>query len=117
MALTTLGIGRWIDGALLTNPTAGQVLVDTGVLTVGWYLIAIAGSASVDVVYDFQHRDIANGANEAVQRRRFAAGNEDFLFPSKIHVREGERIRAVLVTTITGELQLSIFALEVPASP
>jgi hypothetical protein len=66
-------------------------------------------------VYDLQHRNAANSGNIDSQRRRMTgAGNDDFMAPNKITVAEGERARVVLVGGVTGEIQMSIFALEVP---
>lgn len=45
-------IGEWTTGSILTNPTNGDVLVDTGAIKAGWYLVGVLASASVDVVYD-----------------------------------------------------------------
>lgn len=64
-------------------------------------------------VYDVQHRDAANAVNNDAQRRRLAAGNEDLLFPNKITLAEQERLRCVLVGAIVGEVQMSIFWMEV----
>ena len=112
--LNLLGRGRWWAGSILTNPTDGTVLVDSGPITAGTYLVALVGTGSVAWVYDFQHRDAANAANNNAQRRRPAAGNEDFLAPNKVQVASGERFRAVLVGNVTGEVQMSVFALEQP---
>jgi hypothetical protein len=106
--------GVWTTGAVLTNPVDTTVLVDTGVLTIGNYLVAFVGAGSVAWVYDGQHRDAANAVNVQSQRRRPAAGDEDWLFASKISIVAGERLRAVLVGTIVGEVQMSIFFQEVP---
>jgi len=101
--------GRWISGDLLTNPTDTTVLVDSGPLNQGLYLFAAFGSGSVAFVYDIQHRNAANNASLSVQRRRAIAGNEDTLLPSRISLREGERVRLVLVGNVTGDVQMSLF--------
>lgn len=107
------GDGQWFEGDILTNPTNGTVLVDTGPLLKGVYLIAVTGAGSADWVYDLQHRDSANATTVEGQRRRPAAGNEDWVFGNKIPVDTNERIRAVLVGNVTGEIQMSLLIQEV----
>lgn len=107
------GDGVWYSGSILTNPSDGAVLLDTGPLQKGEYLVALTGASSVDWVYDIQHRNATNTGNNDSQRRRPAKGNDDFFFPSKLSIATDERIRLVLVGTIAGEVQHSIFLAEV----
>lgn len=104
-----VGEGAWTAGSVLTNPVDTTVLVDTGALPAGRYLFAIHGTSSVAAVFDVQHRNAANGANNAAQRRRPIAGDIDFIIPNEITLADQERLRVVLVGGITGEIQLSIF--------
>ncbi len=108
-----IGTGTWYSGSVATNPTTGTVLVDTGALGAGEYLVAFSGGGTVSWTYDAQHRNAANDANIDAQRRYCAAGNEDFIFPCKLTVAANQRFRAVLVGNITGDVQMSIFVLEV----
>lgn len=101
--------GVWVSGDVFTNPSDGQVLVDTGALEAGDYLVATAGAGSVAWVYDVQQRNAANDGNINAQRRRPAAGNEDYPFPNKVFVNEGERLRCVLSGTISGQVQMSVY--------
>lgn len=109
-------IGEWTTGSILTNPTNGDVLVDTGAIKAGYYLIGVLASASVALVYDLQLRNAANDANVKSQRRRFGTTdstlNDDMLLPNKISVEQNQRLRCVLVGSITGEVQLSLFRQE-----
>ena len=109
-----VGDGIWTDGAVLTNPTDGTVLADTGQLESGIYLVAAVGAGSVAWVYDLQRRDAAKATTLNSQRRRPAAGNEDFLLANKITLASNERIRCVLSGAVTGEVEMSIFTLDVP---
>lgn len=106
--------GIWQSGAMFTNPVDTTLLVDTGALAAGNYLVAVVGAGSVAWVYDGQQRDAANATNIDSQRRRPAAGNEDFLFASKIALALNERLRCVLVGTIVGDVQMSIFYQRIP---
>ena len=105
------GDGQWFPGSVLTNPNDGDVLVDTGQINPpGEYLFSVHGAGSVAWAYDVQYRNATNTGNNLSQRRRLAAGNEDFVFPNKLsNVLLNERIRLVLVGTIVGEVQMSLF--------
>lgn len=107
------GEGVWQSGSVLTNPSDGDLLVDSGPLNQGYYLFAVMGAGSVAWVYDIQQRNADNDANVDSQRRRPAAGNEDCIFPSKVYVAQGQRLRCMLVGTIVGQVQLSVFTQEV----
>ena len=102
--------GLWEDGAEATNPTDNQILVDSGPLRAGNYLFAVIAGASVDWVYVLEHRNAANDANLNTQKRYPLAGNDDFFSPNKIAIGEGERLRVRLVGSITGVVQVSLFA-------
>lgn len=104
-----IGEGVWVAGSLLTNPEDTDILVDTGELPGGVYLFAVSGASDSAWVYDVQRRNAANTSNIASQRRRPPAGSEDFMFPNKIIVAPGERLRVVLVGGVTGEVQMSIY--------
>jgi hypothetical protein len=104
--------GTWYPGTILTDPTNGAILVDSGPVEGGYYLVGVVGSASVPLVYDLQRRNAANSVTVQSQRRRFGGDpneNDDMLFPNKIPLQQNERMRCVLVGAITGEVQLSLF--------
>lgn len=103
--------GEWDSGDVFTDPSDGQVLVDTGALPAGYYLLAVIGGGSVAWVYDVQLRNAANTANIESQRRRPPAGNEDFPFPNKVFVGADERLRCVLSGAIIGQVQMSVWRL------
>jgi hypothetical protein len=109
------GTGWWYVGTVLTNPTAGTVLIDSGPLygQSNSYLIGVMGASTVNWAYDVQHRNAANDTNIHAQRRRPSAGNEDWNSPNKILVGSNERIRLVLLADVTGEIQVSLFLQEV----
>lgn len=112
-----VGNGTWVDGSIFTNPTDQTLLVDTGALPAGDYLVAVNGAASADEVFDVQHRNAANSANVNVQRRRPKAGDIDWVFSNKFTVAANERIRVLQSGGLTGEVQLSIFYVEVEPGP
>jgi hypothetical protein len=112
-------IGAWYTGAILTNPSNGDVLVDTGIMSAakgGYFLVGVVASSSVALVYDLQIRNAANDTTLQSQRRRMAGTtsnlNDDLLLPNKVPIHQGERLRCVLVGGIVGEAQLSLFTQE-----
>lgn len=107
------GTTGWVSGTVNTNPADQTVLVDSGALTAGSYLFAVVGAGSVAWIYDVQQRDSANATSVDSQRRRPAAGNEDFLFPNKITLASNERVRCILQGAVVGEVQMSLFYMEV----
>lgn len=109
------GTASWTSGSVFNAAPIpdGTVLVDTGALTAGNYLVAVAGSGSVAWAYDVQWRTAANTANNAAQRRRNTAGPDDLLFGNKVTIAASERFRVVLVGDTTGEVQCSLMFMEV----
>ena len=99
--------GAWTDGAVLTNPTDTTTIVQVTGLQAGAYLVGVSGAGSVAWVYDIQHQNSA-GVAQHTQRRRPAAGNEDYLFGSWIGIAAGDIFIALLVGGITGQLQMSL---------
>lgn len=107
------GLGTWTSGAVLTNPADQTVLVDTLAITPGGeFIFAIYMAGSVAMVYDVQLRDAANATTLNFQRSRPAAGNDYMIFPNKITLTAGQRIRCLLQGAIVGEAQGSIFLQE-----
>jgi hypothetical protein len=105
--------GLWSNSDILTNPTDGTVMVQTPAVPQASVdlLLAVVAAGTVAFTYDVQHRNAANDANLASQRRIIsAAGNDEFLFPSILTLNQNERVRVVLVGPITGDLQVSIFS-------
>lgn len=107
------GDTSWVSGSVNTNPADQTILVDSGAMTAGTYLFAVVGAGSVAWIYDVEQRNAANSANIDAQRRRPAAGNEDFLFPNKVTLAASERLRCILQGAVVGEVQMSLFWMEV----
>src|SRR2546428_10371133 len=115
------GIGIWVGGAVFTNPADQTVLATSGALaltsadTGTAFLCAIHGTSSAAWVYDaIQYK--ADGETVVhKQRRRLSAGVEDFVFPSKIVLKDNEVFSVVLQGAVTGEVQMSLFYVPVAA--
>jgi hypothetical protein len=117
-----VGKGQWFPGvAIFSNPGDGTVLADTGPLEPsggpGDYLFGIHGAASVDEVFDVQHRDASNTTTIKFQRRRPKAGDVDFILPNEFTIAKNERLRVVQVGSLTGEIHVGIWAKEVEPGP
>jgi hypothetical protein len=107
------GATAWVSGAVITNPTTGLTIVDTGPLTTAAnYLFAVTGSCDASWTYEVRHLDVGLATLHAV-RRIPAAGNDDLLFPNKIRLENNERLRVVCIANATANVQLSIFWIEV----
>lgn len=107
------GTTDWISSSVVSNPGNNQVIVDTGAMVAGNYLLGVNGAATNTWTYDVQHRDSTNATTIDFIRRIPAAGNDDLLFPNKITLAQDERIRVVCVGTPTVDVQLSLFYMEV----
>ncbi|RJQ37450.1 MAG: hypothetical protein C4555_06350 [Dehalococcoidia bacterium] len=108
-----IGAGQWVDGDIDTNPSDGDVLVDTGALPEGNYLFTVVGRATVQATYEVQVRNAANNSTLSSQRRTIAAnGNDYFPLPNKILLSQNQRLRCVQSGNLTGDIELSIFYLE-----
>lgn len=105
-----VGEGKWFAGTLVTNPSDGTTMVDSGALPAGNYLLAVVGSTTGAHKYDLQHRNADNNGTVKSQRRVLQANqNEDFLSPNKFALALNERVRCVSSGATTGDVQLSIW--------
>lgn len=103
--------GRWYTGGVRSNPQAGEVIADSGVLDAGDYTVAATVTTNVDMEYDVQLRNKANNGSVKAQRRRAkaAVGNDDLVVATRLPVAQGERFRVVTPNTLAGEVQASLF--------
>jgi hypothetical protein len=107
--------GIKVAGSVLTNPADTTVIIDTGQLEKGNYLLGfIIETSAAGAAVDIQHRNAANSANIDFVRIRIPnVGTEYPLFPSKIKIDTNERIRLTMSGGITGEIQANIFYIRV----
>lgn len=104
-----IGASAWETGAIITNPGANAVLVDSGALTVGWYFFQFLMHASVAATFDRQHRNAANSATlDGKQIPIPADAEQDSVFALPLFIPEGERFRVLNVDAFTGTAQASI---------
>ena len=113
------GNGYWHTGALVTNPSNGEVLVDTGpmqVVRASYWLVGVMSYATANAVFDLQLRSADNTTTLQQQRRGIDVSlrgrNDDMILFNKIPVNQEQRLRCVLVGAVVGEVQLSLFRQE-----
>ncbi|MEO0248705.1 MAG: hypothetical protein ABIN58_04005 [candidate division WOR-3 bacterium] len=106
------GNGVSIQGDLYTNPTAGTVLCDSGQLVGSNYLFGVIGYCSGTCTYDIEVRNAANTETLFYLRRLFSQGTDDFMFPNKLYIEQGQRIRVVLQNNVSGDAMACLFLLE-----
>lgn len=102
-------LGAWYDSGLISAPTAGQVLVDTGQLPAGVYQFTIFASASVAAVLDVERRDSMDQNTISVQRMYVTAMTTAPDLDIIDQLADQERIHVKNVTLIaTGTVSVSI---------
>jgi hypothetical protein len=103
----------WLTGGLQTNPAAAAVLADTGARsgpagsTEASLELKLLATASAACGIEIQHRNAANNANVWQHAFRVAADtivNVDI----PVTVANGERVRVVMLTNPTGQVQASL---------
>ncbi len=104
--------GTWVSGVLFVNPLANTVLVDSGGLTFGKYIISLfmtfIGSGNIQLT--FQRRNSSNTAT--VQSFNIMVGpNQTVEFSPKVRflILTSERFRVINPVAITGQVQCSLF--------
>ena len=101
--------GVWVDGALTTNPSSGDIIADTTGLTVGEYVFAFLLTATVAASIRLEHRNAANSSTLAAHTFPVPANDiREPVFPTKISILEGERFRLVMAANLTGDVEGSI---------
>lgn len=97
----------WVTNGIVTNPTAGQVVADTGAIGGGssTYNILVAGN--VVSRFELAVRNAANTADVVVQNF-FVQANGNFMAFLPIDVPPGGRIVIRTPASITGSVQGSI---------
>ena len=111
LTTTTLNNGVKIVGNILNNPGGGTLLVDTGALAAGNYLVGFILSHTAATLVDVQHRDSTNTNNiENPIRLVYGGGDTEYpMWPSKITIALNQRLRVVMAQALVGDIQASVF--------
>lgn len=109
------GPGYWIAGSVLTNPLDQTILVDSGELLAGNYLVAVSVASSGLSKYSV--KVLSTGLVTRYSQLRYVpeAGNDDFQIGNKITLYGGDRIRIILEGVVAGggSIQASLYFMEV----
>ena len=101
----------WIASGSVTNPTANQVMVDTGALSgPGKIEFCVYAASTVATAIRVQHMNAANSA--AVQDPLVTVPANNFqTFCPKIPITyaDGERFRVIMTGAVTGVVSVSLF--------
>jgi len=108
---------RWYSEGIKTNPIAGDLLADTGALSLAdnlrspnkTFKVMVSGTILARV--EIQHRNAANSATLATQLLTVLADSQYLWDPtiSGITLAESERIRVVMFANALGSVSASIF--------
>jgi len=103
---------RWVGGAALTNHTSGTVLADSGAISsaspnVGTiYEYGVVASSTVAAQLLIEHRNADNTSTLESFNVFLPAGVVAFFVP--VRVVQNERVRAVLISGITGSISVAL---------
>lgn len=102
--------GMWVSGAIATNPSGGDIIVTTGALYGGWYLLSVNLHASVDTVIVMAQRN-ADDDGDVLSYEIPVPADQDvpMQIPIQIHIHGNERFSLRMKSGITGTAQGSIF--------
>ena len=102
--------GGWVTEGQLADPSAGDLLADTGQLAAGIYDFMIFHWASfTGARIDLEHRNAANDGTLAYQYLSLAVIDEMNIFPLLgLKLATNERLRIVMLSAQTGYTQCSI---------
>lgn len=100
----------WLAGAIVNNPAANTVLIDTGPIPEGPQgLPTILVSSEAAAIVLFQLRNAADNATLKSHAIIVPVGTTYIQSPGNIEVGAGERVRCVLFAAIAGRMQVSFF--------
>ena len=103
--------GIWTSGGVTVNPLANDVIVSTGALNAGDYLFQIMLNASVAAMFIIEHRNAADSSTlDSIEVPLGADQYIQPIFGNKIILAQSERVRVIIKTGVTGNVQGSIFS-------
>lgn len=104
----------WISSGIVTNPTASQVLDDTGPITGPTQItFCLVASSTVAAIVDLQ---LVDSTGATVRNEQYfsipANDTRDFCLPDGMNVTtaaNGDHLRIINVTAITGKVAASLW--------
>lgn len=97
----------WVTNGIVTNPTAAQVIADTGAISGGGSSYTVIVAATAISRFEVAVRNAANTADVTVQNF-FVAANGNFTAILPMDVPPGGRVIIRTPAAITGSVQGSI---------
>jgi hypothetical protein len=102
---------RWVGGSVFTNPSSGTVLADSGSISAASplasvYEYVVVASTTVSAQLLVEHRDANNASTIESFNVLLPAGV--VAFPVPVKITQGERVRVVLVSAITGSISVAL---------
>lgn len=103
----------WRNSGRITNPIAGQILLDTGPLITGQYHFLVYGAANANAAFEFQWRNALNTATLGSQIFAVAGfgSTPPFEIPRDFYIQttaDNERFRIEMVNAVTGAVSVSM---------
>jgi hypothetical protein len=102
----------WETNGIITNPSTGQVLADTGPLLQQDHDITVVISSSLTIGVDVELRNAANDATLASQHIRVLANDSRSVSFTYSTLEGDQRLRVVAHAAIIGIVQASIMTLD-----
>jgi hypothetical protein len=102
---------RWVGGSVFNNPASGTILADTGPISAASplasvYEYVVVASSTVSAQLLVEHRDADNASTLESFNVLLPAGV--VAFPVPVKITQGERVRVVLVSAITGSISVGL---------
>lgn len=107
LMLAPMADAMWVTNGIVTNPTAAQVIADTGAISGGASTYTFIVAATVVTRFEVAVRNAANTADVQVQNF-FVLANDNFTAILPIDVPPGGRIVVRTPAGVTGSVQGSI---------
>src|SRR6266705_2950993 len=98
----------WVPSAVVSNPTDGTVLCDSGALSRGFWLFGVSGETDVSIVFDLK---AVTTLGKLLARRRPAAGDIDILVPNQVEMPQNEHVQVLIVGAPAATVQLTLFGI------
>lgn len=100
----------WLSSGRVTNPTANQVLIDTGQLVAGPKNFAVYAASTAAAAFELQWRDATD--TTTTKSQIVAAGANGFTYSPPllrdVEVAQNERFRVIQVANLTGSVSVSM---------
>jgi hypothetical protein len=101
----------WSTAGIITNPTTGQIVADTGALPATPFIPTLMCWSTVSVNITLHHRNSTNTADLHIQQMSLTTEGTPFVIfglPTSITLGANERLTLTVDSGFTGQIQCSI---------